>query len=549
MNGETFKIGDREYYYDPVVRYVLHLRSDILRNPAELWRIAQKGGVESRVERICEKLKNVLSDSKYADGVNQFNSANQEMKNSNYNAAMEHLSLALQFFQEKQVLEIEAEIYFQMGVCTFNSYKYEEAIGYFNKALELHRKLRDASSEGRDAICLGITYHNLGDYNRTIACFKNAQKIYRRIRDESGEAAAYTNLGDAYSEIYDYEKAVVCFNKALGIYEKLKDLHGMADIWHSLSYVYFGLGRGLRAFEFVDRSLALHELLHDEMAVLADLFLLGNIYYAFPIELRTRDNNREAADVFDGIVRWHEHKPFELQEKGDIIGEAYEWYTCGKAYYCLQCSIFGYVGDYLDANGDPPDHKGNAIWCFEKALKIYEQINNLIGMINVYDYLGRIYLDFVQGGKEKGIEYINKALEISKQIKAQTCTAQLYISLGFQYQKKIEKAIECFNRAIEIYEKTKNLCGVAKCYIFIGDTYDSYSMETACESPKKAIENALAYYNMALKISERINSLYCKKIAYLRIMSTYKSLGQERVARPYADKVMEICHHLFVSIP
>jgi adenylate cyclase len=117
--------------------------------------------------------------------------------------------------------------------------------------------------------------------------------------------------------------------------------------------------------------------------------------------------------------------------------------------------------------------------------------------IKVY-LLYRLSFKYYVINPDKGIEYGEKALEISKEIGWKNGVANSYNSLGNNYEAigRYDDALQYYSKALMINEEIKNKNGMA---IILGDIGNIYYYLS--NYPK-----SLEYYKKALKINEALNN-------------------------------------------
>ena len=165
-----------------------------------------------------------------------------------------------------------------------------------------------------------------------------------------------------------------------------------------------------------------------------------------------------------------------------------------------------------------------------KALKIFEEIGNKQGMTNSILSIGIVYHD--QGDYPKTLEYDFKALRMCEEIgdKEGVAIATLNIGLVYGEQSAYPKALEYDFKALKTGEETGNKLMIEAVTGNIGNVY-----EATGDYPK-----ALEYYFKALKMCEEIGEKYGIATVTGSIGTVYKMQGDYPKALDYYFKRLKI---------
>ncbi|MEY4903867.1 MAG: hypothetical protein RLZZ292_1682 [Bacteroidota bacterium] len=212
-----------------------------------------------------------------------------------------------------------------------------------------------------------------------------------------------------------------------------------------------------------------------------------------------------------------------------------------------------------------------AITLEQKALVVYEQLNNIKKRANVHTLLGVIYHDksdavnakkqydialnlYDQINSEKGrgrnfyamgnvlnsllddykqaITYYEKALNIAQEINDKNAVARAFTGLGSAYYKLGDyvKAIEYTQKGLRINENAGNAYSMTSDYLNLGNIY--------MKLPE--VNKALDYFNKALAIANKTGNTRLKANIYDRIGLCYKELKKYEKAIVNIEKSIEI---------
>jgi tetratricopeptide (TPR) repeat protein/DNA-binding CsgD family transcriptional regulator len=101
----------------------------------------------------------------------------------------------------------------------------------------------------------------------------------------------------------------------------------------------------------------------------------------------------------------------------------------------------------------------------------YQDLNDLIGLINVYDRKGMVY--FHKGQYAKALNWFQKALVLSKRKNNRELIALSNYHIGITNMNlgNYEVAIENIYFSLKIYEDLDQICNIWNCHEIIGNTY------------------------------------------------------------------------------
>ncbi|PLX01083.1 MAG: hypothetical protein C0594_14560, partial [Marinilabiliales bacterium] len=235
----------------------------------------------------------------------------------------------------------------------------------------------------------------------------------------------------------------------------------------------------------------------------------------------------------------HKH----VQDSIDISEKI--WYR----FLSLENTALRYQGILYYRKGD----YSNAIDYFEKTLQVSKMLSEssieeyamdgINGMSMCYTNIGIIHNS--QNNHEYAIDYYNKALEIYDKLDNKLGISQCYTNIGNVRfgQEKYDEAIEYYEKSIDISEEIGDNNGLLGCYNNIGAIHIELGNYT----------EAIDYFEKALKIAEELGVTSSMAIIngniasiHIEINDSTKTLTEpERIyhynqAVKYASKAMDI---------
>ena len=206
------------------------------------------------------------------------NLRDSNIKNNKYKAALLYTQKAINYSNEKNEIEAEANVTFSLGKIYFDVKKYDDAIKSFNKSITLFKTLKPSPTFASAYYYLGMCYMKKGGFTDAEVYFNQAQSLYDTLeitdttdllnlqrgiiyksKGENDLASSIFNTIIAkpdFPDILDLKAeslyqigtiemaqnrnnlALNYFNKALDLNSKNKNLNQKSDILLALSTVY-----------------------------------------------------------------------------------------------------------------------------------------------------------------------------------------------------------------------------------------------------------------------------------------------------------------------
>ena len=163
---------------------------------------------------------------------------------------------------------------------------------------------------------------------------------------------------------------------------------------------------------------------------------------------------------------------------------------------------------------------------YHECLKIFENLNDSIGIANILHNIGKIYV--LQGYIEIALDYYQKSLKIREIISDIHGISASLNNIGsvYYYLKDYDNAIEFYKKSIFIKEKINDKVGIAASLGNIGEIY----------TKKDDYVNALKYCEKSLNIQESIPDKQGIAISSNMIGKIYKKKKDFNKANFYFQK-------------
>jgi len=175
-----------------------------------------------------------------------------------------------------------------------------------------------------------------------------------------------------------------------------------------------------------------------------------------------------------------------------------------------------------------------ALEFYQKALEIFQEINNRSGIAKCFNNMGIVYKSL--GNKEKELLFYQKALEIAEEQKDQPGIARYLnnISLYHSSLGNYDKAIEGLEKSLIIMERLNDIPLISRNLNNLGTIYAHQG-----NNPK-----ALEYFQRSLKIAEQQNDKMSIINALLNISTINLSLSNDNTALENLHSALEIAEEI-----
>jgi tetratricopeptide (TPR) repeat protein len=204
---------------------------------------------------------------------------------------------------------------------------------------------------------------------------------------------------------------------------------------------------------------------------------------AFELLMEAEDFN-EAASLLIGATRlldrwgfgqYAEGQHHRLFDKLDAQGTA---------------TILHNFGILIQSRGE----HDKALECFDRSLKIAEELGDRSGIANSLHQIGTIH--YLRGDYEKALEYYDRSLKIEEELGNRSGIADSLHQIGIIHYLRgdYEKALEYYDRSLKIQEELGDRSGIA----------DSLHQIGIIHYLRGDYEKALEYYDRSLKIAEEL---------------------------------------------
>jgi len=171
-----------------------------------------------------------------------------------------------------------------------------------------------------------------------------------------------------------------------------------------------------------------------------------------------------------------------------------------------------------------------ALDCYEKSLKINDEIGDKPGSASILNNIGYIYS--TQGKSKEALDYYERSLKIKEENgdKKGVATSLSNIGLIYKQQGRIQEALDYYSNSLKIREEIGDKNGIGGTLINISVIYKQQGQ----------IKEALANYNKCLKLLEETDDKIDYAICLNNIGIIYQGEGKIKDALSYFERSLKI---------
>ncbi|MBL7859344.1 MAG: tetratricopeptide repeat-containing sensor histidine kinase [Cyclobacteriaceae bacterium] len=173
-------------------------------------------------------------------------------------ASYEHV---LQYTDQLQKPDVEAEAFYHLGNLYVKTGKYAEALQHHKDALALYRSLKNKREEARSLNDIGELYRLMRNQDRALANHVAALEIRQGLRDKATIAESYNNIGVLYFHAKNYQRAAANLQLALSTAQENQDQEQIRRSYEYLSRCFKETGDYKRAFEYNELFMAINDFI------------------------------------------------------------------------------------------------------------------------------------------------------------------------------------------------------------------------------------------------------------------------------------------------
>lgn len=297
---------------------------------------------------------------------------------------------------------------------------------------------------------IGVNSYYSGQYDEAISFYKVSHDMHQQLNNLSGQANALNNVGVVHFRCSKYEEALKYYRKGLALRLEAADTIGIAGSYRNIASVYQNKGDFMTAIKLLDKEKNLNTLIKDSVSIATSLLEMGTIYFDLQDYEKTFSYFNQAKDILE------KHKVIrELPRVYNGIGACYEKtqkYDSAHYFYDLCIDIAEQYQDphYVSMAKNNKSFifflqglETEAEICVKEAMNIAESGGDINGYLTAKVSLSKLYI------KQ------SKFAEAEKLVH-QVLLAMDTIDIDVNGQMNVYEALYAANKGLNRYEKALN---------------------------------------------------------------------------------------------
>lgn len=325
------------------VRANAPLASEAMRLLADAW--AARGQLREALELLEDTREDLAPYLNLAEQAQLLNDIGWfQYRLGDYSSCVDACKFAINTLNPNEHPLVVAQALNLMGVISFNTSRYDEAISYYEQSSFLREREKDLNALAGSYNNLALAYQSKGEYDKALSYLDRSISIKSRQNNEAGIAGGYLNLAFLHLEVHNFDEAERRCRESLRISSELGLAQLIAENLNTLGDIVFARGRLDDAERYYRDSLENARRLSTVNEEMGAQKRLAKLY----IRKGRADDARTAID--------------EAARLAARIGSRYEQAQAEEIY-----------GDLHVSEGDP----AAAVDHFEKAATLYATLSKL----------------------------------------------------------------------------------------------------------------------------------------------------------------------------
>ena len=376
----------------------------------------------------------------------------------------------------------------------------EKTRRFATESYELSKRLGFTKGQAESLWLHGIAY--MGENPETsLDLFENALKLVNQIKYKPG-IGKYTNaIGTVFGVTGRDSLAIRYYKKAIDVARQINDYQELGKYMVNLSQSYNRMGQVELAISGYNGALKALKVVGDKKSIASCYNSLGNIHTSqgnYPLALECYQsslNIYEGMDEMSGISKC-------------LVG-------IGSIYFAQK-------------------NYEKALEYNQKVIKIAGKNGNKHSLAGSLLNVGLIYLTT---NNQQALDYFQKALEISKDLKIISLHANILMNIGqFYYNKSdYDKALEYFTEALELSENKGLQSTICVARFNVAQVYHI----------TKKFPLAISYAESGLKIAENLKFIVFQKDLHKLLSEVYAETNNYKQAYIHSRQFKQLSDKIF----
>ncbi len=247
-----------------------------------------------------------------------------------------------------------------LGISSYYSGKYQQALLYFKQGLSFYKKARNQKGISNCLNDIGLIYESWSKFDTAARYYQQSLDIEKELHNQEGIAKSMINIGNIDYYRKAYRHALDNYLTGVQIFTQQKDYDELGSAYNSVAVIYEQLDEYDKAKAYLQKAARIYEIRNDKINQSTVLDNLAEIY-------SEQDKNyKQALLLYERA----------LELKKDIDN------TAGIAIVnCNMGALYGKMGNF-----------SKALQLFEMSRKQFEQMGDKSGLVMVYYNEGDVLL-------------------------------------------------------------------------------------------------------------------------------------------------------------
>lgn len=341
---------------------------------------------------------------------------------------------------------------------------------------------------------------------------------------------------------YDYyafnpDKGLERANEAIELALRLQQTKKLASAYQHKGHNYSSKGQDTMALEMYDKAIDVHRKINNHNGIARTTFNKGLIYFRWSDYNRSTDAYLKAYTVFE-----QEKDSFLMAKMLNSIGINNMYvsdYPKAISRFLSSTRIYDKMGvtdgvEYANVQNNIGlvykrlEKFNKALAYLEKALDLYQKIDNKYQMAQALNNIGNVYDNLGKPGKAINLQ--QQAYDINKSINNKRGMASNMNNMGIAYTSlsQYHKALEYLNQTKSIYEELGDLVNLGIVHSYLGECY--LNLVDDRSQVGNRFEMANAHFKKALDLAKQVGSLEDQNVALENLAKTYMTMGNYKDA-------------------
>lgn len=310
----------------------------------------------------------------------------------------------------------------------------------------------------------GYIRTQVGDFKNSISPFIKSYELKYKMDNIHGAIVCLMNIANSYNEMNEYAQVRNYYLRALKLNNN-QDQKLQAAIMNGLGVAYLKMDNYAKALAYNDSSITRSKSTHSYQTLASNYLNRGELFAylkEYDIALKCYHQSIQVAKDHNLIQQFaitYNNIGQSYVKKKDFT-KAYKYYQLGKNYAqkYQDLKVESMIQSNIAIYYYEQKKKDSAYMTLKQSIPLFQQINNSMGLANIYLNLGQWYI------KDEDIE-----------------NAEKYALLGLELSKKIDKpsyVVKATGLLAEIYAKQKNYKSAYEMQAMMARKSDSIHSDT-----------------------------------------------------------------------